>query len=188
MGQECIVCTNKRNAFMIENDKTCASLKQSIDTKCHKNNNWTKNKFCQLSCFLAGNGYPGDVCCNDLSLSPSSAETSTPTVFPSVAPIEQSPITSSPVSFSPVTEAPVTSPPVANTECIICSNEGTPLMIENGRECASSSNSIKNKCNRSKNWTKNKYCQLSCYVAGNGYPGDLCCNTPTSITESARGE
>merc|ERR1711971_881737 len=46
---------------------------------------------------------------------------------------------------------------------------------------------INNKCSKDSKWTKFKYCQLSCYEAGYGYPGDLCCvddDTPSPTPPS----
>ena len=36
-----------------------------LDTHCHQSDYWSRNKFCQLSCFEAGNGYDKDECCDN---------------------------------------------------------------------------------------------------------------------------
>jgi len=63
-----------------------------------------------------------------------------------------------------------------SSPCIICDERATPWMIKKGRTCGSKDKPIKTKCNKSANWSKSKFCQLSCYNAGNGYDGDVCCN------------
>merc|ERR1712111_221937 len=60
----------------------------------------------------------------------------------------------------------------------------------NGHGCATDTTRLNNKCNKDDNWKKQKWCQLSCFNAGNGYPGDVCCNgttpppTPAPVTPS----
>jgi len=61
---QCTVCTDTPTKGMIKKNKTCASVPNTLNKKCNKNANWTKKNFCQLSCYNAGNGYTGDVCCN----------------------------------------------------------------------------------------------------------------------------
>jgi hypothetical protein len=63
-----------------------------------------------------------------------------------------------------------------SSPCIICDERAAPWMIKKGRTCGSKDKPIKTKCNKSANWSKSKFCQLSCYNAGNGYDGDVCCN------------
>jgi len=63
----CIVCDDVETSWMSNNGKDCATS-SLIDTKCNKNSNWISNKFCQLSCYNAGNGYDGDVCCSSRRL------------------------------------------------------------------------------------------------------------------------
>mmetsp|Transcript_4017 Transcript_4017/g.4453 ORF Transcript_4017/g.4453 Transcript_4017/m.4453 type:complete len:245 (+) Transcript_4017:158-892(+) len=61
--RNCIVCDDVETPWMASNGKDCTTS-SLINTKCNKNDNWTAKKFCRLSCFNAGNGYEGDVCCN----------------------------------------------------------------------------------------------------------------------------
>jgi hypothetical protein len=60
---ECIVCDDVETKWMSNNGKDCTTV-NNLHKKCNKNNNWTKNNICQLSCYKAGHGYPGDICCN----------------------------------------------------------------------------------------------------------------------------
>mmetsp|Transcript_32272 Transcript_32272/g.47706 ORF Transcript_32272/g.47706 Transcript_32272/m.47706 type:complete len:635 (+) Transcript_32272:70-1974(+) len=60
----CIICDDVETAWMASNGKDCTTS-DLIGTKCNKNAQWTTNKFCRLSCFNGGNGYPGDVCCSN---------------------------------------------------------------------------------------------------------------------------
>mmetsp|Transcript_22062 Transcript_22062/g.33338 ORF Transcript_22062/g.33338 Transcript_22062/m.33338 type:complete len:247 (+) Transcript_22062:1826-2566(+) len=69
------------------------------------------------------------------------------------------------------TPAPTNLPPGA---CSNCSNIATPWMDRNGVDCATT-DLITSKCNLDDNWTRNKFCQQSCYDAGNGYAEDVCC-------------
>ena len=48
-------------------------------------------------------------------------------------------------------------------------------MTTTGDDCATSE-SIKNKFNKSSKWGFKKLCQLSCYNSGYGYSGDVLCN------------
>merc|ERR1712232_977509 len=77
-------------------------------------------------------------------------------------------------SFSPV------SAPIAD-ECIVCSNNPIRSMTKKAKKeedsfsCEDYGEILQSKCNKHKKWIKEKYCQLSCYLAGNGYEGDVCC-------------
>jgi len=98
------------------------------------------------------------------------------TVSPTSSP--QNPPTSSPTSSpqNPPTKSPTSSPTSSPQNCIQCTNAKTPWMENNNKDCPSSSNILNKKCNKNRNWTKKNYCQLSCYNAGIGYPGDICCD------------
>merc|ERR1712129_629537 len=66
---------------------------------------------------------------------------------------------------APVTPSPIMSPtPVPSSSCIICTNVVSSDMKKKGYECTD------------KKKAKKKICQLSCYNAGKGYEGDICCN------------
>merc|ERR1712152_127873 len=95
------------------------------------------------------------------------SETETFTVSSATAPPTTAPVTP--------TTSPVTSPTVS---CTTCDDVATPKMIKKGKNCATSTN-LQQKCTKPK-WMKKKYCQLSCYNAGVGYDGDVCCNGATS--------
>jgi len=60
----CIICDDVETTWMTNNGKDCTTS-DLIDSKCNKDTQWIANKFCQLSCYNAGYGYPGDVCCSD---------------------------------------------------------------------------------------------------------------------------
>merc|ERR1711933_89036 len=60
--------------------------------------------------------------------------------------------------------------------CTICDNRETNWQKQNGFDCATDSVRMNNKCNKDAKWTQNGFCRLSCYNAGNGYPGDVCCD------------
>jgi len=64
-------------------------------------------------------------------------------------------------------------------DCTICTDEPTPNMIAKGKMCSEQPNAMKSRCNKKRSWTEAKFCQASCYEAGNGYEGDECCATET---------
>merc|ERR1711902_2784 len=59
--------------------------------------------------------------------------------------------------------------------CVSCSDNETPWMRQNNEDCTNS-NLIDTKCNKNPMWRQKKYCRFSCYEAGNGYSGDVCCD------------
>merc|ERR1711862_1044835 len=59
---------------------------------------------------------------------------------------------------------------------VLISDNETPWMKRNNEDCTTSS-LIDTKCNKNPGWRQKKYCRLSCYEAGNGYSGDICCDT-----------
>ena len=71
--------------------------------------------------------------------------------------------------------APATPSPTP-TPCITCDDVESSWQVDRGLDCATDTTRIKVRCNKDETWTKHKYCQLSCFNAGNGYPGDVCCN------------
>lgn len=65
-------------------------------------------------------------------------------------------------------------PPVQ--ACTVCDDNETPWMIRNEKDCTSSRYQLKKRCNKTRKWIKNKYCQQSCFEIGQGYDGDICCD------------
>merc|ERR1712157_132703 len=61
----CIICDDQETAWQIGKGLDCATDTIRIDRKCNKDDKWIAKKWCRLSCYKAGNGYPGDVCCDD---------------------------------------------------------------------------------------------------------------------------
>lgn len=55
------------NTWMQENGKECATWEWGMQKNCNKNSDWIANKYCELSCYNAGNGYadadPSASCC-----------------------------------------------------------------------------------------------------------------------------
>ena len=125
-SSSCIECSDIETTWMSEFSQDCTTS-DLINTKCNLSDKWSSKKFCQLSCYNAGFGYSGDVCCNGNTL-----------------------------------------------VCIRCTDSGNTWMTTSGDDCATS-DSIATKCNKSSKWGLKKFCQLSCYNAGYGYSGDVCC-------------
>jgi len=90
---------------------------------------------------------------------------------PTIAPNQQT--TSTPTEA--LSESP-SSQPSSISSCTVCDNIATPWMVKNGKECTGDPNRLNRKCNKNRAWISNKYCQLSCYDAGNAYEGDICCS------------
>jgi hypothetical protein len=61
--------------------------------------------------------------------------------------------------------------------CSECTNEPTPFMIENARDCDTRQNTLQTKCNEAQWWVSGNYCELSCYNVGRGYEGSICCQS-----------
>lgn len=61
--QRCIQCNDNETQGMKKKGQDCATI--DLGNKCNRNNNWKKRKFCQQSCYDAGLGYDGDVCCSN---------------------------------------------------------------------------------------------------------------------------
>jgi len=69
--------------------------------------------------------------------------------------------------------------------CVECSDNETPWMENNGRDCASSDWLLSRKCNQNNFWTKKSFCQKSCYDKGLGYEGVTCCSGESESSGSA---
>jgi len=136
----CTLCTDRETQWMTNNGVDCIKT-GLIDSKCNKNQNWNRQKFCQYSCFIAGNGYAGDNCC----------------VVPTPAP------------------APTTPP----APCTQCTDDETPWMIRNEKDCTTS-DLLSTKCNKSRYWRREGFCQISCFKNDSGYVGDNCCSNAGS--------
>jgi len=76
--------------------------------------------------------------------------------------------TTSPPTKAPTTQSP-TSPP-----CITCDDREPLSFINKGKDCTTVN--LASKCTNKSFWINQKFCQLSCYNAGLGYDGDICCN------------
>jgi len=64
----CVHCSDERNSYMAANDLECGSWTWGMSNRCASDLTWATGslsggKTCQLSCYLAGNGYGGDSCC-----------------------------------------------------------------------------------------------------------------------------
>merc|ERR1712127_22924 len=139
----CTICDDRETRSQAGKGLHCTTDTWRIDNKCNKDAKWIAKKYCRLSCYKAGNGYPKDVCCDDST----NTHTASPTALHSTPPA-----------------------------CTSCDDKENGYQIREGLDCATDTWWIDNRCNKDGNWIANKYCRLSCYKAGNGYPGDVCCD------------
>merc|ERR1711862_619448 len=147
----CTQCSDNETPGMIANGRDCTT-DNTLTKKCNKKQKWITHRYCQLSCYNHGLGYTGDNCC-PVSVMP----TESPTVNP--------------------TRSPTKNPTVAATPlCTQCSDNETPGMIANGRDCTTD-DTLTKRCNQKQKWITHRYCQLSCYNHGLGYAGDNCCSS-----------
>merc|ERR1711933_412389 len=102
---------------------------------------------------------------------PPPSESSVPTAMPTPE-----------TTMAPVTPSPTAAPPT----CTICDDRETTWQIDNGFDCASDTVRMNKKCSKDAKWTEKGFCRLSCYKAGNGYPGDVCCDE-TQNRKNLRG-
>lgn len=76
----CAICTNIPTANMLSRDFDCTTAIQALATRCADDTGWVAGSICQSSCYFAGRGYDGDVCCP--------GNTGYPTMSPTVSPSE----------------------------------------------------------------------------------------------------
>merc|ERR1711862_181232 len=69
----------------------------------------------------------------------------------------------------------------------ICDDRETSFQTRNGFDCATDTGRLDKNCNKDAKWTEKGYCRLSCYKAGNGYPGDVCCDEELQNRKNLRG-
>jgi cellulose 1,4-beta-cellobiosidase len=84
------------------------------------------------------------------------------------------------------TSKPTTPEPTPPT-CTMCDDRETSWQIQNGFDCATDTVRMDKKCNKDAKWANKGYCRLSCYNAGSGYPGDVCCDGILFDRKSLRG-
>jgi len=125
---------------------------------------------CGLPCELLKDGCSAP----SPTASPTPPPTASPTAFPTASPTP--PPTASPTALP--TASPTTPPP---TNCQECSDNETPWMMNNGKDCTSTVWLLKKKCNRAAIWGRNLYCENSCYARGLGYEGSICCDSCKGI-------
>jgi len=59
----CVRCDNVPTAWMLDNAQTCDEAKWHITNKCSEDPWWETMGYCRASCYDAGRGYLGEVCC-----------------------------------------------------------------------------------------------------------------------------
>merc|ERR1712176_1085305 len=114
---------------------------------------------------------------------PPPSESGVPTARPTTSvTLEPS---SKPTTLEP-TAKPTLLEPTPPT-CTICDDRETSWQIRNGVDCAADTVRMDKKCNKDAKCTEKGFCRLSCYKAGNGYPGDVCCDEELQNRKNLRG-
>ena len=225
-SKPCTVCYDILTPDMVKYEEPCTKSGAMLMISCNKQDDWIQEKYCQLSCFLYGNGYQGDNCClpseyptSIPSHAPSRAMPNTPSSVPSnisqkpsyvpssltsqkpssyslvpsisqsfdpsqvlgnnptsVPSIEASKDPSSTLSYAPSSSNAPSSKPII-IQCIECVDIRTPAMISYDEKCNQSAFLLQIACKDNEVWRTNSYCQLSCFLAENGYDGVKCCQT-----------
>ena len=177
-SKECVHCTDTEPPIMTENNEACTASQAMLMMQCNNNDEWIVTRYCEQSCFLAGNGY-GDICCpanNNLSTIPSHVPSGSSSIAPSAAP-------STVPSHTPSNEPSALPSPVFSKKCVHCTDTEPPIMTENNEDCTASQAMLMMQCNNNGEWIVTRYCEQSCFLAGNGY-GDICCpatNNPSTV-------
>ena len=180
--ESCISCTDKRTPCMKRKGKMCETT-ALLDTHCHQSDYWSKNKFCQLSCFKAENGYDGDECCDNPVTCISCTDEVTPWMFREGKMCETNALIDTHCdqskywSMNKFCQLSCFKPDNGydgdeccenSVTCNICTDEETPWMKKHDKKCESTE-WIKTKCHQSNYWEHNNFCQLSCLKANKGY-------------------
>jgi len=164
-SDSCVPCSNKPARIITRRGATCDSFHKTEDMCYDKRNSWLKNRYCELSCYTAGFPYDEDKkCC-----------------------AEATPRTDIPPTASPSTPPlPPPTPQPTQQQCIFCTDDESPYMKWAGKKCESWS-LIPYRCTERSSsynfWSRERFCQKSCFDIGFPYPGDVCCpsSAPTPI-------
>mmetsp|Transcript_32050 Transcript_32050/g.94310 ORF Transcript_32050/g.94310 Transcript_32050/m.94310 type:complete len:411 (-) Transcript_32050:1112-2344(-) len=86
----CTVCTNDPTANMLSRGFDCTTAIQALATRCANDTGWVAGTICRSSCYFAGRGYDGDVCCPGNTGYPTMSPTGVPSVsmHPSFGPTD----------------------------------------------------------------------------------------------------
>ena len=202
---QCTVCTDIITPNMELHQEHCGVSRLLLKLSCGKSNIWKDNHYCQLSCFLAGYGYPNDKCCEpsaylseDISETPSVVPSAIPSWKPSSVPsqnpslahsvdpsqspsnkpssVEELPNNSSrEEALEPEAMVEKSHAPDSVGQCTVCTDIISPKLEFRQEHCGISKLLLMISCGKSNIWKNNHYCQLSCFLAGYGYPNDKCC-------------
>ena len=153
----CTKCTNVETDGMKYQGHDCADLKYVFGRCLDKTTFWEDNKFCQFSCYKVGQGYDGDVCCDEvLTPKPTQAPTKAPTKSPTRAPTD----------------------PVDPDSCVGCTNKASPEMIASFHTCKTWPMTEDYCYKKPIDWKYYQYCAQSCSDMGMPYEymmGSKCC-------------
>ena len=148
----CVQCTDRPSPWMQNRGRSCAMAANYISNKrCNKDVKWDVERYCEVTCEANGVGYNRTCCSQTAPLFPPSFPPSIPPLLPPLLPPRKTPLIETP-------------------SCIICTDKPTPYMERIGKSCALWATFItRRRCNASRNWSANNFCQRTCNANGVGY-------------------
>lgn len=157
----CVQCADRPSPWMQNRGRSCAMAANYISSKrCNKDVRWDVERYCEVTCEANGVGYAGKCCSQTAPLFPPSFPPSIPPLLPPLLPPRKTPL-------------------IAPSPCIICNDKPTPYMERIGKSCASWATFItRRRCNASRSWSANNFCQRTCDANGVGYYTGMCCSQP----------
>jgi len=189
-------CTHLDNSFCNANKENCEGPCSKVWLPSGDISNtclplWEEGCSTDSDCCLWGHCNSKGVCDHDGTWKPPVDFTNSPTSRVTPAPVTPEPtpkptLKPTPKPTNPPTPKPTMPEPTPPT-CTICDDIETSWQIDNGFDCASDTVRMNKKCNKDEKWTNKGFCRLSCYKAGNGYPGDVCCDESLSNRKNLRG-
>merc|ERR1712003_231341 len=185
-------CTHLDNSFCNANKENCEGPCSKVWLPSGDISNtclplWEEGCSTDSDCCLWGHCNSKGVCDHDGTWKPPVDFTNSPTSRVTPAPVTPEPTPKpTPKPTTPPTRKPTMPEPTPPT-CTICDDIETSWQIDNGFDCASDTVRMNKKCNKDEKWTNKGFCRLSCYKAGNGYPGDVCCDESLSNRKNLRG-
>merc|ERR1712157_675995 len=186
-------CTHLDNSFCNANEENCEGPcgkvwfpTGGISSTCLPL--WEKGCVTDSDCCLWSYCSAKGTCDHDGTWKPPIDFTNSPPSKVTPAPTTPEPTpkpTPKPTTLEPTPKPTVSEP--TPPACTVCDDKETSFQIDNGFDCATDTVRMNKKCNKDEKWTNKGFCRLSCYKAGNGYPGDECCDESLINRKNLRG-